>query len=632
MGRAREGIENAEAYPEPWFITHRWWARIIYRGLLGRPMDGRRWSDSSFWRSATKGEDHWWLRLAGWQRALTRVGGLYVLLLLLPALLLLPGELGAQLAAWHLLAAVALTTPVVAYRLVRSRGLDLPWLERVVGEGGERSWRWSRRKAVEGRRFWLEQKVQPVARTVAAKLGRRYHPKEAAQWVRVPRDYREQGGGPVEILLPGGFMLNEAARRSLANAAAERLGMRDPSFAYELDGSAPRLLLTAPTLPPEFVNYADMLPHLERSPEYTFVLGMSGTEAVSISLKEDSPHIALSAGSGAGKSEELKTIIAQAMHWGWSILLLDWKGESQEWAEGLPGVRYIREIEALHDTMVQIGEEIEWRRTHRGIKHARVLVVSEEWGITAPLLAEYWTALRGMAEPEERRLMPLKSPATVAGMKLNFTGRSLGFTQLLVAQRFSARVTNGNADLRESFTTILMSRWKSQTFKMLAPDIRPIPKKLTKPGQWLAVTGDETVRLQGGLWSDEEAKEWATSGEQPPASPWSERYEGVASVTPSNIGELGEQLRRDVTPDRQLAIEGEVVELRKLSDLADSLEHLGVTKRILQNATRNDQKGDPDFPEVAAGDQFKGYLYDKAEVLAWARRRAAAAAAEKAMK
>lgn len=623
MKKAREGIEQGELYPEPWFIASRWWAKLLYRGLLGRPMDGRRWSDSTFWRSATRGEDHWWLRLAGWQRSVVRCSMAYVLLLLAPALLLTDSPL--LLLAAHAAAAALLSAPPLLYRLLRSRGLTVPWPEFIVdAETAERSWRWSSRELVHARRAWLEQKVRPVARTVASKLNRRYHPAEAAQWVHVPRDYREQGGGAVEILLPQSFALTEAGRRSLAGAAAERLGIREPSVSWELEGNAPRLLLTAPVLPPEFVSFADMLRPLEQAKEYTFLLGMLGSEALSISLKEDSPHLAVSAGSGAGKSELIKTLVAQAMHWGWSILLLDWKGESQEWCEGLPGVRYVREIEALHDTMVEIGEEIEWRRSNRGQEHARVLVVSEEWGITAPLLASYWTSYRSMLEPEERRTTPLKSPAIEAGMKLNFTGRSLGFTQLLVAQRFSARVTNGNADLRESFTTIIMSRWKAQTFKMLAPDIRPIPKKLTKPGQWLAVTGDEIARFQGGLWSDEEAAAWATSGVEPPASPWSEHYR-PASVQATD---LSFQLGDGPAVPNALAIEAKPRSLRKLSDLVDALDHLDVSLNVLQHWSKNELE----FPAAEGGSQFKGYLYDKEKVLEFARRKRAQQAAERGQK
>ena len=637
MRKAREGIEQGQFYPEPHWIGQSKRLRFWYRFLLGRPMDGQRWTDSTFWRSATRGEDHWWLRLAGWHRALIRVSVLYALVLLLPAAALTAWLSGARsvllLLAAHAVAALLLWTPVLIYRLIRERGLVLPWLEVSIDAEQEKRRAIVRRRVIEGRGQWVREVITPVARTAAVKLNRRFHPREVEQWVSVPRDYRE--GGQVEILLPPqATVLTAAQERSLARAVEQRLGMRDMSYDFQLAGNAPRLVLTAPALPPAFVSYADLLPYLERSEEYTFVIGMAGSEVLSVSLKDDSPHLALSAGSGAGKSELIKLLVAQALHWGWSILLLDWKGESQEWAEGLPGVRYFRELPALHDACVSIGEEIDFRRLNRSAEQrstrSKTLIVSEEWGVTAPLLKEYWDQLRQTAEPEERRTMPLRSPANSALMKLNFTGRSLGMCQLLVAQRFSARVTNGNADLRESFTTIFMSRWKAQTFKMLAPDVKPVPRKLTKPGQWLAVTGDEAVICQGGFFTDEEAREWATSGEMSPSSPWSMRLPGgsgqpdVGSV--SQTSTLRETVDHRSTPVSIAATPHSEPTLRKLVDLSPSLEYLGVTARQLRRAATED----PAFPAAEGGDQFKGYLYDRAKVNEyWRRRRAEEAARAK---
>ncbi len=639
--QAREGIEQGAAYPEWVFITSRPMLRFLYRFLLGRPMDGQRWTDSTFWRSATRGEDQWWLRLAGWQRSLIRSTAAYVLLALAPLFILLHFLFGIsaalQLLAAHLILWGAIAAPILAYKLIRSRGLALPLPSRIIdAERGARI-TWSRTVLVHGRREWLLTKLIPVGRVAAPLLQRRFHPREVEQWISVPRDYREHGAAPVEILLPLSYAGQARAQATLIKSVGERLGMRDPVARWELEGNAPRLLLSAPVLPPDFVSYADMLHALQRAQEYTFLLGMAGSEMLSVSLKDDSPHLALSAGSGAGKSELIKLLVAQALHWGWSVLILDWKSESQEWAEQLHGVRYVRDIGALHDTCVSIGDEIEERRLNRAPEQreqrSKVLIVSEEWGITAPLLKSYWDNERALAEPEERRLMPLKSPAAEALMKLNFTGRSLGMCQLLVAQRFSARVTNGNADLRESFTTIFMSRWKAQTFKMLAPDIRPIPKKLTTPGQWLAVTGDEAVRFQAGFWTAEEAREWATSGVQPAHSPWSVR--GGAAGLSQQAGELlpvastlGEVAATVATGHS----EPRPPQLRKLTDLADSLEPLGFTHQMLRKAARSDGQGDPDFPVSKGGNQFSGYLYDVQEVRAYARRKRAVEATEKGKK
>ncbi len=641
MRKAREGIEQGTYYPEPAWITARPQFRFWYRFLLGRPMDGQRWSDSTFWRPATRGEDHWWLRLAGWQRAAFRLGALHFLLITAPLLLAFI-KLPAPWSEWAERALLlqagaigALLLPALLLRLLRSYGLTLPLPVRSItaefSRSGEveRSWSVKPVRLLHGRAAWEREVIRPLARTAAAKLGRRYHPREARQWVHVPRDFREPDGGAVEILLPQSIALSPTAQKSLANACAERLGIKDVLPVYELEGSAPRLLLRAPVLPPTLVTPADVRAELERSAPYTFVLGRSGAEVLTVSLKEDSPHMAVSAGSGAGKSEWIKDKIAQALHWGWSVIILDWKGESQEWCEGLPGVRYVRQVERIHDMMIMIGEEIEHRRLLRDKAERdalpRILVVSEEWNITAPILADYWTSLRQTADPEERRTMPTKSPAIVAGMKLNFTGRSLGFSQLLVAQRFSARVTNGNADLRESFGFICMSRWKSQTVKMLAPDIKPFPKKITAPGRWVAVNGDEAVVYQSTLWTDEEAREWATSGEIPPASPWSVRGGAQADASLKvQASTQGVLLPVAATTGNKEALEAEIVDLAKLVDISSDLGHLRVSERTL----REWRDSDPNFPQRAGGSANRGWLYDRKQVALYARKRRAQEAAE----
>jgi hypothetical protein len=676
LNRARhEGVELHPTYPELPLIgdTGRW----VVRFLLGRPLDNVRWSNATFWRDATSGEPSRWLRLAGWKRAVLRLYLIYTvpLTFLLISLTMLGHWQTALLTLTaHLLLWAAVLSPFLIVRRVRDHGLRI-WIparevsedageleegEVIEGEVSEEEsedssllrahWTWQKVELATGRKEWEREKVRPLARTVASLVNRPYHPDEAREWVSVPRDYREQGGAPVEILLPGNFStVSEVARRRLAHAAAERLGMRDPSATWQLEGEHPRLLLTAPVLPPSLVSMTEVRYALEAGEEYTFLLGMAGSEAFSVGLQEDSPHLALSAGSGAGKSELIKVLVMQALHWGWFVIIMDWKEESQEWAEGLRGVKYVRDIGALHDTCVSLGEEIEYRKANRGQARTKTLVVSEEWGITAPLLAEYWETLRGMAESEERRMMPRRSPAASALMKLNFCGRSLGLHQLLVAQRFSARVTNGNADLRESFSVILMSRWKAQTQKMLAPDIKPFPKKITTPGRWVAVTGDQAVVFQAPLITDEQAREWAESGEPNPLSPWS-TCGGPAVTQPAasevlNSSTLGVVLRADATgcveipgcvmPEMK-AIEGEVVTPVDARTLADCVKGLNseyrITIDILRNATRG--IGHPDFParldpDEHGGSPNLGYLYDFKAVEIWARKRYAALKAER---
>lgn len=647
----RDGVEQRQYYPEPWFITERPVWRIVYRGLLGRPMDGVRWTDSTFWRSASSGEDHWWLRLAGWQRSMLRVCGAWSLLMLtmLPLLWMWGAhELVLQVLTAHAVAAAA-PLLLMDHYMRKEHGLRLPLLVSELVELSEqqelelkgadaptvRRWRWV--SVVEGRRTWEREVVEPLAAAVSGVVDNAFRPGEARRWISVPRDYAEPGGGAVEILLPRSFTATtEQAQRRLLTVVRQKLGMLELEAHWQLKGNAPRLLVSAPPAPPKVAHYAAYREQLLRSTEpYRPVLGVvSSGELLSAEMVDDSPHIAFSAGSGAGKSMMLRVFIAQALHWGWSVVVLDCKGESHEWAEGLPGVRYVRSVEGIHDMCVRIGEEVEIRKglsKEERTRRPRVLVVREEWNMAAAMLAEYWSALRSTAESDEKRTMPVRSPALSAVMMLDFMGRAFGMFDALIAQRMSNRVFNGNTDIRENFMIRLLARYTAQTWKMLVPHLKYM-KRPAQLGRWVVVAGDEATYVQGILMSEDEARELATSGVRPAPSPFAAA--GIvddAEVDPGMIDTAstqGDQLPHGVDGGYELRACAERVILRKLVDISTTLEYLGVTEKMLQH-WRDREKS---FPEMRGGTPRGGYLYDLTEVTEWVRRKRASQEAEKVRK
>lgn len=631
--------------------------RLTYRFWTGRPLSGERKTDATFTRPATRSLDPSgtalrWEMMRGASRLAYRVSGLYALTLTL-TLLMLKGVSAVLTVPWYLRpGSIVLTHLAVgglllaAYVTVRGNidhGMRLPMLSHVLNpETGEQKWelQWEVRP---GRLQWEKLKVIPVAQAVAPQLQMSASsPKRARELVSIPRDYRENGG--IIVRLPAHFTGVDAnGKKRLVGTVKERLGMREElSASWVLTGDSPHVVLNMPEAPPTMVSFTDMLPYFDAAAEYEFVYGrIAGGEAFSVHLANDTPHDALSAGSGGGKSELLKSRIMQALHRGWYVIIFDWKEESQAWAKGLPGVKYVSDIEGMHDLAVSLGEEVEFRKSHPDVPRVPTYVVNEEWGISAPLLKEYWDILRATSDAEERKSMPLRSPAVSAMMKIVFTGRSLLLFQTLVAQRFSARVTNGNADLRESFGVIHMTRWKAQTVKMLAPDIKPFPKKITQPGRWVAVMGDEAVIYQAALITDEEAREYALSGVPAPVTPFNRSLSSAPAQRDATMVTGSNTLRDQLSPDAtgrseslpymdEAVLASEVrVQARKLSDMADALAPLGITHNILRNAARDDSKGDPSFPPAYGGSPTKGYTYDLAEVTNWARRRYASQRAEK---
>jgi hypothetical protein len=250
---------------------------------------------------------------------------------------------------------------------------------------------------------------------------------------------------------------------------------------------------------------------------------------------------------------------------------------------------------------------------------------------TSELLGAYWADLRATEEdPDVKKTMPMKSPALRAQNALVFGGRQFGIHCLFMAQRFSNRVTQGNTDIRENFQIKLLARYSPATVKMLAPDIKPFPRKPAQLGGWVAVMGQDAVVFQAPLISDEEARNYAVGGQENPSHPLTTTHFPSMSQRADRDSALGEPLGHVSTGPSQLKeiLEGEVllpVDARKLSDMVDALSHLGITLPVL----RKESNRDDSFPKPYGGASNTGYTYDFKEVREWARRRHARMRAEK---
>jgi hypothetical protein len=620
----------------------------MVRWLVGRPMDNLIRTDATFFHDATRGYPSRWLRLAGWKRSALRIVSVYGLLL--TSFSAFSWRMGAERFVLQLLLLnVILSTPVLLLldkRFRAEHGLRLPIRRAVEMEGLETdeeedletdgaraprairssARRWHLETIRVGRKQWEKEIVIPLARALAPLL-------------QLPMDYQEPKADPVEIRLPASFSgADEGVRRRIERAASSRLQMLQVSATWQLHGEHPRLLLSAPPVPPKLVTFADVEKHLLETQEYRPLLGSVGSgEALHAEMVADSPHIAISGAPGSGKSTLMKLLIMQVLHWGWGVVVLDWKRtEAFDWLRGdnaLPGVTYISDIEDIHDMGIRIGDEVDIRKNAGLRDRAKVLVVRDEWNATADLLMAWWQDYRGSLEPAERQRTPVKSPSLRGYAVLDFAGREFGVHDLVAAQRFSARVFNGNADIRECFQIKCLARYSDSTRKMLAPDIKPFPKKSNVPGRWTVVAGDEVAVVQVPLIQNNEARAYSLSGIANPLTPFSSSY----TPSPAQPGVTG-RTQGDQLGDRPAApnvdssiIDGEEVQIRtmKLKDLAEVFEPFGITHEILRHATKDSESG---FPAPYGGDQFRGYTYDVEAVKIWTRRRHASQIAMKEAK
>jgi hypothetical protein len=207
---------------------------------------------------------------------------------------------------------------------------------------------------------------------------------------------------------------------------------------------------------------------LDRLAEWEFFLGLGvGGKPVVISLRDDSPHIACSAGSGAGKSVLAQLVAVQVLARGGRVVLLDLKG-SHRWALGVPGVDYCTTPEQMHQALVRLGELADQR--NQDALHEpedwdpgpRVLVIAEELNATFARLRDYWAEIREKSDPKT-------SPAVRAFRNVLYMGRSAKVNMLAIAQMLTAQTTGG-PESRENFGVRCLARYTRNNWQMLVPE------------------------------------------------------------------------------------------------------------------------------------------------------------------
>jgi Helicase HerA, central domain len=356
------------------------------------------------------------------------------------------------------------------------------------------------------RRRW----VRPLEVALRPQLG--YPPNMPARaWLAVPRDLADDPDG-VRVYLPAGFVGRRRERELIETTVMAKLSLGDVNVAWRLVSRNHFVQFTAKARPPAKVLFHDpqVRAVIERSKASRPVIGLAaGGRPVGVDLDSESPHMAVSAGTGAGKSNMLRVVAAQLMHHGASLVILDLKRRSHRWAKGLDGVTYCREIAEIHRALVELAAEA-MDRNIQADRYSddteppwqRRVVIMEELNSTMEELTAYWRD-----ELSEKGA----SPAVRAYRQLLFMGRAVQVHLLTAAQLFTAQSAGGPA-ARAQYGTIVMSRFNQRAWKMLLPEITPVPKAGRHPGRGWVALGGEADETQIVFMTERECREWAASG------------------------------------------------------------------------------------------------------------------------
>jgi len=501
--------------------------RLTWRYVSGRPLTGK-----AGYPYLKRGAG----RLAGWQRQVLRLG--------VPA--------GAVVVATHLQetgVAIAALTGALAYRarrrLVRRRfdreyvvpvlaalapALGLPGGVRLHVDPSLGSLTPRLAKPLSPAEEWVRARygahVEPVlrwlpdrAQRAAWALQRLLQPvtRHAALF---RRPVAPDAGPRIELAIDAPYITKEQ-RALVSSIVTSKIPVGDLVESWHQVGPRVRAMWTVRKRPPARVGLDQVAEHFSRLEEWEFYLGQgAGDQPVTLSLRDDSPHVAVSAGSGAGKSVLAQLMAVQVLARGGQVVILDRKG-SHRWALNLAGVDYCAKPAQMHDALVRLAALADERNTlalHEPEDWdcgPRTLVICEELNATIGQLVNFWAEVRAKDEPK-------RSPAVSALADLLFMGRSAKVNVLAIAQMLTARAIGG-PEARENFGVRCLARYTANAWKMLVPEAA-MPRASRTLGRWQIVVGGQATETQVAYLSAAEARAFAC-----PRSPGTCQVSGLSS-------------------------------------------------------------------------------------------------------
>jgi hypothetical protein len=342
-------------------------------------------------------------------------------------------------------------------------------------------------------------------------------------WLNVPADFRDNPEAKIVARLPVSWLAEEGDKKRMTEVVSSRLALSDTSAAWKWDSGTHTVTWSVPPKPPGLVTFEDGKELLFALDDEAIALGLGPrNKRVEMSLKGDSPHAILAAGSGAGKSELLAFIVGQFMRRGSGVLVCDAKYISHMWLRSVPGVSYNSEPDEMHNALMWLDHEVSARARFVSMggdpdSLEPLVAILEEMSSARNRLDTYWKSIRATGQPA-------LSPAMSAMANVANMGREVRVHVFMAGQSITAKVTGG-PEGRESYAARMMARATSNQWGMLAKQIKPAPTKRQAPGRWHLVVGDTLtefqapfVDLKGDSLAAGQAEatarliEWATGG------------------------------------------------------------------------------------------------------------------------
>lgn len=314
------------------------------------------------------------------------------------------------------------------------------------------------------------------------------------------------------IKLPRPWQGHEEQKKLLDHAVMSRLpGAWESKFS--LMGEVHTAKYNRVARPPSMVKYRHAKKLIEAESSATSpVFGVGPRDVpVASDFKSEAPHVLLSMGSNAGKSSAIKAIVVPLLMEGAQLYIIDPKFNSHLWAKGLPNVHIASRQADMFDAIVWLGEETEERQMQiaddPNYQPPLRVVVLEEMNLLGRKIRRHWrqTMPKGAKASE--------NPAFEAMADLSAAGRSASCHLVAVAQMLTTHTMGpeGNTT-RENFSTRILGRYTRNSWKMLVPEVSPMPASSMTRGRVQVVSGGSATETQIIYYTDDEARAAALSG------------------------------------------------------------------------------------------------------------------------
>jgi DNA translocase FtsK/SpoIIIE-like protein len=311
-----------------------------------------------------------------------------------------------------------------------------------------------------------------------------------SDFLSLPRDYGRDKNTVITLRFPDHFESSDQEKTRITRFVSRKLGGNwDAKWT---DKGTTILRLTHTPEPPARFPFSQALRIIRTLDEGQLFVGLGERgQPIIVDMDKETPHVAISAGTGAGKSSLIALIIIQILAWGAQIFAIDPKRVSFNPVRHLPNIQIIRNVADQWDAIAMVRAEMDRRYEildqDENATFPRWVLILEEQNAFYTDSTDYWEVIRQRGEPARPRVYRDISAI------LN-KGRQAHVNVISIYQRASANVCGGG-DVRSQYGYFLLGRYKKAEWKMFV-DIWPWIAPSKVPGRFTYYDGDEYGKVQ----------------------------------------------------------------------------------------------------------------------------------------